>query len=145
MRWYGTDGSALSEAIVGDEIAGAFVNEVGFVSSLPAIPDNEKSDSLKARLSDELGIDPIVYAYTAYDVVWLLGLSILEAGGDDPGAVKAALPSVAENYSGAIGGTALNDAGDLAGGNIAFWGVEDGKWKLSATYDRAADAISAAG
>ena len=145
VRWYGTDGSALSEAIAGDEIAGAFVNEVGFVSSLPAIPDNEKSDSLKARLSDELGIDPIVYAYTAYDVVWLLGLSILEAGGDDPGAVKAALPSVAENYSGAIGGTALNDAGDLAGGNIAFWGVEDGKWKLSATYDRAADAISAAG
>ena len=145
VRWYGTDGSALSEAIVNDEIAGGFVNEVGFVSSLPAIPDNQKSADLEARLSESLGIEPIVYAYTAYDVVWLLGLSILEAGSDEAKAVKEALPSVAAEYSGAIGSTALNEAGDLAGGNIAFWGVEDGKWVLSASYDRAADKISSAG
>ena len=141
VRWYGTDGNALSEAIVDDGIAGAFVEKVGLVSTLPAIPDNEKSSSLKERLSSQIGADPIVYAYTAYDVIWLLGLSVLEAETAEPSAVKEVLPTVAKSYSGTIGSTALNEAGDLAGGNIAFWGVEDGQWVLKATYDQATDEI----
>ena len=141
VRWYGTDGNALSEAILNDGIAGAFVEKVGLVSTLPAIPDNEKSADLNERLAGQIGADPIVYAYTAYDVIWLLGLSVLEAETAEPSAVKEVLPSVAESYSGAIGSTALNEAGDLAGGNIAFWGVEDGRWVLKATYDQATDEI----
>ena len=78
-------------------------------------------------------------------MVWLLGLSILEAGSADSGDVKAVLPSVAAEYSGAIGDTTLNAAGDLAGGNIAFWGIEDGAWKLSATYDQDTDTITMSG
>ena len=144
VRWYGTDGSALSEAIVDDRIAGPFVSEVGLVSTLPAIPDNEKSAGVKERLASKIGSEPIVYAYTAYDVIWLLGLSVLEAGSADPDAVKEALPAVAEGYSGAIGSTALNEAGDLAGSNIAFWGVEDGEWVLASTYDQATDRITEA-
>ena len=144
VRWYGTDGNALSEAMIKDPIVGAFIEKVGLVSTLPAIPDNEKSDSVRDRLSDQLGAEPIVYAYTAYDVVWLLGLSVLEAGSAEPSAVKNSLPGVASEYSGAIGSTALNEAGDLAGGNIAFWGIRDGQWVLEATYDQAADAITMA-
>ena len=58
----------------------------------------------------------------------------MEAQSTDADMVKAVLPDVAANYTGAIGNTVLNDAGDLAGADYAIWTIMGGEWITIAKY-----------
>jgi ABC-type branched-subunit amino acid transport system substrate-binding protein len=60
----------------------------------------------------------------------------------DVSAIKAILPEIAENYSGAIGPTKLNEAGDLAQADYEVWGIRDGNWVLLGKYTQSDDSVS---
>ena len=60
----------------------------------------------------------------------LLDLQCLKLKVRDVSTIKAIFSEIAENYSGAIGSTKLNEAGDLAQADYEVWGIRGGEWVL---------------
>ena len=87
------------------------------------------------------GQAPNIYAITAYDVVWALGLSILAADSTETDAIVAAMPGVLEDYSGGLGSIVLNDAGDMGVAVYDIFTVRDSVWTLIGSYDSATDSL----
>jgi len=67
---------------------------------------------------------------------------MLETQSTDVSTIKAIFPEIAENYSGAIGSTKLNEAGDLAQANYEVWGIRNGEWVLLGQYTQSNDSIT---
>lgn len=149
VRWFGSDGTALSSELIKDQNrrAAAFAAEVKFLNTIFTPTSSPKFEKVKEHVERTLGETPDAYAYSAYDAVWLIALSVLAAGKPDPVAVKQVLPKVAELYFGAAGWTKLNEAGDLGVANYDLWvpkEVEPGKfgWVKAGTYVGATDSIT---
>ena len=141
VRWYGGDSNVKAIGFIEDEIASEFANRVGFTAAQFSVSENEITKQIDAHVLDALGREGYAYINTSHDVVWLLGLSILEAQSTDVDAVKAALPGVAADYSGALDSVELNEAGDLSGTDYAVWSILDGEWALAEIYDYETDSI----
>jgi len=67
---------------------------------------------------------------------------MLETQSTDVSIIKAKIPEIAENYSGAIGSTKLNDAGDLAQADYEIWGIRGGEWILLGKYSQSDDSVT---
>ncbi len=91
---------------------------------------------------EALGREGYAYINTSYDVVWILGLSILEAKGNNVDDVKEVLPKITDSYSGALDSVRLNEAGDLSGANYGVWSIVDNTWVLSDIYIFETDSIA---
>lgn len=141
VAWFGSDGNTQEQKIVDDQIGLDFSQTVRFTTTQVAFSDNPIHHSVKQRAVDALGRVPNAYSFSAYDAVWLAGLSILEADNTNVADLKQALPGVAADYDGAIGNTRLNDAGDLATADYEIWTIRDGKWVVSDRYLTDADEI----
>ena len=125
-KWYGSDGVALSAALIGDATAAAFAASVDYPNPIFGLPDSLQSkwqpisDAIEART----GIKPDAFALSTYD-----GLFVIQHALEDVGdlknfaAFKAAFVSEADAYQGITGSLALNSAGDRANGDFDFWAV----------------------
>ena len=125
-KWYGSDGVALSAALIGDATAAAFAASVDYPNPIFGLPDSLQSewqpisDAIEART----GIKPDAFALSTYD-----GLFVIQRALEDVGdlknfaAFKAAFVSEADAYQGITGSLALNSAGDRANGDFDFWAV----------------------
>jgi hypothetical protein len=102
VRWYGSDGTVQSRELLGDPTAAAFAQRVGFPSSLFAETPSPRGERARAAIRAVVGFEPQVCALTAYDAIWVAGLSALVA--DDPAALRRAVPRTAEHYFGVSGG-----------------------------------------
>jgi branched-chain amino acid transport system substrate-binding protein len=125
--WYGSDGVALSAALVDNSEAAAFATTVGYPNPIFGLEDSLQSkwqpvaDAIQART----GIEPDAYALSTYDALFIVHLAAQEAGGtEDFRAFKAAFVHVADTYTGVTGSTALDAAGDRAAANFDFWAVQ---------------------
>jgi branched-chain amino acid transport system substrate-binding protein len=67
--------------------------------------------------------EPYVCALTAYDAVWIAGLSLVV--NDEPTALRSTVLQTADHYFGASGWTQLNRAGDREAADYDFWSVGD--------------------
>jgi len=123
IRWYGADGSTgLSELLV--PAAAEFADKVGgFVSPKFAPARSVYYDRVRNYILSEYKREPDSYAYNAYDAVWLITYSILQAGSADSEKVWQVFPQVAAKYFGASGYTKLNEAGDREGGDYEIWAI----------------------
>ncbi len=139
VPWYGTDGNTQEQSIAEDPISSKFTNEVNFTGIIFGVSDNPKNQDVRAYLLEKLGRTPISYAYSSYDAVWLIGLSMQETQSTDMTDIKRVIIDVADNYSGAIGDIKLNEAGDLAISDYEIWKVEGTEWVLESQYDSAND------
>jgi branched-chain amino acid transport system substrate-binding protein len=141
VRWYGSDGSVQSRELLADPGAASFARTVGFPSSLFAETPSRRGEKARAAIRAVVGFEPQVCALTAYDAVWVAGLSALVA--DDPAGLRRAVPRTAEHYFGVSGWTALNPAGDRDAADYDFWALadQDGSlvWQRSAHYQGASD------
>jgi branched-chain amino acid transport system substrate-binding protein len=136
--WYGSDGVALSAALIGDATAVAFATSVDYPNPIFGLPDSLQSewqpiaDAIEART----GIKPDAFALSTYD-----GLFVIQRALEDVGdlknfaAFKAAFKSEADVYQGITGSLALNSAGDRANGDFDFWAVRNDAWVLIGTYN----------
>ena len=125
-KWYGSDGVALSAALIGDATAAAFAASVDYPNPIFGLPDSLQSewqpisDAIEART----GIKPDAFALSTYD-----GLFVIQHALEDVGdlknfaAFKPAFVSEADAYQGITGSLALNSAGDRANGDFDFWAV----------------------
>ncbi len=141
VRWYGGDSNVKEIQLVEDPIASKFANDVLFTTTQFALSENGIKEKVDAHVLQTLGREGYSYINSSYDVVWIIGLSILAADSIDVNLVKENIHEVAANYEGAIGSTVLNEAGDLIAANYELWGIRDGNWASVGIYDHKSDSI----
>jgi branched-chain amino acid transport system substrate-binding protein len=142
VRWYGTDGTALTEPLRADPTAAAFARKVAFWAPIPGV-DAGASDRWKpvaTRIAARAGAQPDAFGLAVYDAVWVTAHAYLAAGGTGrPAALKTAFVTAANNFYGASGWTALNAAGDRRFGDFDFYALlqsgATSSWNLRAQYD----------
>ncbi len=113
VEWFGPDGVGNSQAVIANATSLAFATQVNMTTVIFSVIDNPVKSLL----------DPTaVYGPSAYDSVYIMGNAIKAAyagSGSVPPAldVKALIPAVATNYTGALGNVALDANGDLLSPN----------------------------
>jgi len=124
--WYGSDGVALSAALLTDSTAAAFAANAGYPNPIFGLDDALQSkwqpisDAIEART----GITPDAFALSAYDALFVVQRVLQNSGGTKIfGNFKAAFVNEANAYVGITGSTALDSAGDRLNGNFDFWAV----------------------
>jgi branched-chain amino acid transport system substrate-binding protein len=144
--WLGTDGIANAASVVQDPVASSFASKVKLFSPIMAPTESTKFNEVKSKVVAKLGREPIPYAYNAYDIAWVLFLSVLATGKTDGASVAKILPSVADSFFGASGWTKLNEAGDRAFADYVVYKVvtEEGtaKWVAVGIYSMATDSFT---
>lgn len=141
VDWYGSDASSADDAITDDRIASEFAQDVSFTATQFAVLKNAKYEHVKEHITEQIGSAPSNYAYSSYDSLWVLGLTMLETQSLDLLAVRDALPRVASEYDGAIGSIILNEYGDLAVADYELWAVSDGSWAAIGFYSVSDDSF----
>ena len=141
VLWFGTDTIVNDEELASDAIAQEFLNKAGLVVTTFAPTSTTISERLSEQAAEISGKAPNIYAMSAYDTIWALGLSILEAGSTDTAAIVSAMPTVLEGYSGALGKIVLNEAGDMGEATYDIYSVKDSVWTLIGSYDSASDTL----
>ena len=134
VKWFGSDGITGDIRLVEDKMGLEFAEKTNFTSVETSFSDNQIYKSVKNRINDSLGRTPNAYAFSTYDIVWLLGLAIEESNSSDIGEIKSTLVSITENYQGAIGSTKLNEAGDLTTADYDIWSINNGEWVIVGKY-----------
>jgi len=142
VRWFGPGANTKEHKLIDDPIGLEFSTSVQFTTVQFAASKNPTYDKVQAHLTETIGTDPNTFVHSSYDAVWIIGLAMLETQSTDVSTIKAAIPEIAEKYSGAIGSTKLNEAGDLAQADYEVWGIRGGEWILLGKYTQATDSIS---
>lgn len=141
VRWFGTDANTKEDRIIEDPIGSKFADKVQFTTTLLSMADNSIHKNVETRLVKELGKTPNTYAFSAYDIIWILGLTMIEADSNNVSDLTLIIEDIASNYNGAVGNTKLNEAGDLDTSNYDVWGIRDGNWVLLGKYTQSNDSI----
>ena len=141
VLWYGTDAIVNNEKFSSDPAVQKLVSEAGLVIPVFVLAPNPVYEKVVSQASEISGRTPSIYAIPAYDAVWVLGLSMLEADSAETDAIVSAMPDVLESYSGALGSIVLNAAGDLDTAAFEIYSVNGTQWTLIGSYDSASDSL----
>ena len=144
VMWFGTSSLANSPHLVKGDAVSDFMGTVNFTVTSSLVGPGERFGNVTDRAAEEIQGDPNIYTYSAYDSVWLVGKSMIEAGSAEPAAVKEVLPSVAASHSGAMSSTELDEAGDLLLANYRVLSIIDGAWVETGKYSAERDLLVAA-
>ncbi|MEI7895413.1 MAG: ABC transporter substrate-binding protein [bacterium] len=142
VYWYGGSAFAQNASMLGDTNAALFAYTHGLPCPLFGLDDGavNKWQPLKDRILSVIGRNPDVYAFNAYDALWVL-VRAYRAGGYDLSIepLKKIFVNEADNYFGTSGNTQLDVNGDRAYGNYDFWAVKTDSagycWKRVARYN----------
>ncbi len=142
VRWYGSDGVALSEVLARNAQAASFAARVGYPNPIFGLDvrAREKWEPLSNRMSAVLGREPEAFALGVYDALWVAALANQTVGESAPfDALKQAFVQTANSYYGVTAWTGLDDAGDRVVATFDYWVVrEEGgafRWVRVARYD----------
>ena len=130
VRWFGSDGSTNEQSLVEDPIGLSFALTTNFTTLQFGTTKNTTTEKVTNHIMEEFGRIPNVYAYSAYDAVWLAGLTIDAMQTDDTAIIQENIISVAENHVGAVGSTKLTEQGDLAASDYDIWTIQDEQWLI---------------
>ncbi|MEB3755789.1 MAG: penicillin-binding protein activator [Desulfurococcales archaeon] len=139
VKWYGSDGTALSQGVAQNPDAAEFAVTVHWKNTITFGLTN-KTGKVFCEIKKQLGYTPDPYSLIAYDALWVMTMAIKEAGGPHatPSAVAAKIPDVVKTYEGVTGKIVLNQYGDRKYSDYAIFEIvkENGKyqWKLTEIY-----------
>ena len=146
VRWFGSDGTAKSAALLEDPKAAEFSAKVRFVNPIFTPTKTPKFKELTKKIKEELGRTPEAYSYNTYDAIWVTALAIMATGTYDGEAIKNVLPDIVTHYYGASGYIPLNEAGDRAFADYELWEIvktdEGYEWKATGIYSFATDTVT---
>lgn len=128
VRWYGSDGVALSDALVGNAGAARFALGAGYPNPTFGLDERarEKWEPISNRISARTGRSVEALALGVYDALWVAALAQLEVPeGSAPDELKRAFEQTANSFFGTTGWTLLNDAGDRKVGTFDYWAVKE--------------------
>ena len=124
--WYGSDGVALSAALLDDPVAADFALYSRYPNPIFGLPDALRdrwqpiADAIEART----GITADAFALSAYDALFVVQNALVHANPQKNfGNFKAAFVNEAGHFNGVTGSTALDAAGDRDNGDFDFWAV----------------------
>ena len=148
VRWFGTDGTVMIPELAdieGHPTETNFALDTKFTSTMFKIPMTRTYKHVHDEIVKKLGREPTIYAYDAYDSVWVVTLALASVDEYDAMKVKEILPKIADMYIGASGDIVLDENGDLAIADYSLWcpvktdgGVE---WKEVGIYYASTDTI----
>jgi len=149
VRWFGPGANTKEHKLINDPIGLEFSTNVKFTTvqfAASKITDtgavNPIYEKVQDHLTETLGTAPNAFVHSSYDAVWIIGLALLETQSTDVTKIKAVISDITDNYSGAIGSTILNEAGDLEQANYEVWGIRGGDWVRLGQYTQSTDSIS---
>jgi len=138
---YGSDGVALSAALIADATAAAFAASVGFPTPVFGLPNalRNRWQPIADEIEGRTGITPDAFALSTYDALFVVNLALVHAKPQrNFGNFKAAFIEEAGHYQGVTGSTELDPAGDRLNGDFDFWAVRPRNasytWVRVATY-----------
>jgi hypothetical protein len=145
VKWYGSDGTALSAKLLEDPTASRFAANVVWKNTI-TFAATDIAVRVYWTVKDRVGYSPDPYSFISYDCLWVLALAIAYAGGpEDVDKVADMIWKVLETYEGATGKIKLNEYGDRAGSDYAIFApvMVGGKieWRMVELYDFAKDMI----
>lgn len=147
VKWYGSDGTARSQALLNNSQAAAFAARTSFCS--PSQYESVETSTtprlvlddiaLRNEISYKLGGSTSPGTYESWDAVWLAGLGYAASGFSGGGSqLRRAVMDQANSYVGLSGVLTLDAAGDRVYGNYGFFTVDQSgssyAWKISASY-----------
>jgi len=147
VKWFGCDGSALSEKVTTDSTVASFAMNVSFPSTYFAPPNSELLTRVSNYLEAQLGHIADPYALGMYDSLWVTAKCIGMTQQYNGAAINKVFASVSNMTYGASGWTALNKFGDRTIGDYQFWQVYQlnataYKWYNSGLYAAATDGVT---
>lgn len=142
VRWYGSDGVALSQALLDDATASAFAARVGYPNPIFGLGESTREawEPVAARIAARAGLAPDAFALAVYDAVWVAAKAYV-ATGPSPSfeTLKAQYVATASSHFGTTGWTILNAAGDRRYGDFDFWAIRPNgggfRWERVAQYE----------
>ncbi|HEV2131147.1 MAG TPA: ABC transporter substrate-binding protein [Longimicrobiaceae bacterium] len=142
VRWYGSDGVALSEALLGSAPAVDFAIRVGYPNPIFGLDESarEKWEPVAQRIRTQTNLEPDAFALAVYDAVWVAAQSYLATGASPTiEELTRVFVATAGVHFGATGWTVLNAAGDRRYGDFDFWAVRQvngtPRWVRVAQYE----------
>jgi branched-chain amino acid transport system substrate-binding protein len=142
VYWYGGSAFALQPSVLNDTTAALFAYTHGLPCPLYGIDEAATGNwqSLSGRIEAAIGRIADIYAFTAYDALWVMVKSCLSAQHQGSLTIfKEVFTTEAGNYFGVTGNTRLDENGDRAAGNYDFWAVKKDSagycWKRVARYN----------
>jgi branched-chain amino acid transport system substrate-binding protein len=140
VPWYGSDGVALSRALVSDIVAATFAAQVGYPNPVMGLDEtaSPRAQGVIERATERLGSEPDAFSLAAYDGL-RIGVNAVRASvGRGAAFLRRAFASRADGYRGVSGRIVLNEAGDRAFGSYDFWSVciatEGPVWTRTVSY-----------
>jgi branched-chain amino acid transport system substrate-binding protein len=149
VKWYGSDGTATSGAMLDDEDVRDFAVSVEYPCTIfgPA-PIGVKWGMVRNRGLDVLGREPESYSYAIYDIVWAYAYALLIVDEYDAEAIRDIIPVIVavEGYIGASGKVELDEFGDRKAGDYDIWQITEitaGEydWKNIGSWIMATDSV----
>jgi branched-chain amino acid transport system substrate-binding protein len=128
VRWYGSDGPAHSDSLIGNRQAAAFAIRTGFPNPVFGVDEGARDiwEPLAARIRARTNVEPDAFALTIYDAVWVVARGYIASGATlNIDQLKHAFTTAASTQFGATGWTVLNAAGDRKYGDFDFWAVRE--------------------
>lgn len=142
VRWYGSNGVALSDALVNDPTAAEFAIRAGYPNPVFGRDEGAREvwEPLVEQIRARTGHEPDGFALAVYDAVWVAARGYTASGAtQDIERLKHAFTTAASTHFGATGWAVLNEAGDRRYGNFDFWAIrmQDGvpRWTRVAVYE----------
>ncbi len=142
VKWYGSDGVALTTALLGNATAADFAVRAGYPNPIFGLDESARDNwsPLAAEIKRRSGTDPDAFALAVYDAVWVAAEAYVAAGEDaDISTLKERFVTAANAHFGATGWTALDAAGDRKHADFDFWALRKTgsvtAWTRVAKYD----------
>jgi branched-chain amino acid transport system substrate-binding protein len=121
IRWFGSDGTAVTAAIFQDPAATQFAEQVKWINPLFFATTPDRKARVDAEVLRVLGRSPPdAYSYAAYSAVWAFALGLMATQKYDAEAVRAVLPTIAQEFL----SLKLDEAGDLPYSDYILWVVK---------------------
>jgi branched-chain amino acid transport system substrate-binding protein len=135
IRWFGSDGTAVSDTLLKEPSAAQFAEETKWINPLFLVTTPDRKARVDAEVLRVLGRSPPdAYSYAAYSAVWAYALGLMAAQKNDAEAVRAVLPTIAQEFL----SLKLDEAGDLPYSDYILWVVKtvDGmpRWVEAGRY-----------
>jgi branched-chain amino acid transport system substrate-binding protein len=126
VRWYGSNGVARSDVLIGNSRAVEFAIHAGYPNPVFGLDEGARDiwTDVQKRIRARTGLDPDAFAFAVYDAVWVVARGYVASGAtQDVERLKHAFMSAAATHYGATGWTVLDEAGDRRYGDFDFWAV----------------------
>jgi len=146
VKWYGSDGTATSGALLEDANVRDFAMSVEYPCTIFSPTHSAKWEEVRQNGIAVLGREPESYSYAIYDIVWAYALSLLAVDEYDAAAVREVLPTITETMFGASGWITLDNTGDRTAGDYDIWKITQVSagnydWKNVGRYVLASDSV----